>query len=105
VKNALNTGGLYQCCVEFVENYDDSDTPNGTELTCPQCNATIVLKSGLWQWSGMNVHKVVNAPSNADWPEDYANDPENRYLCRCDCCKLVFQGHKRRVTCKTCAVN
>ena len=37
-----------------------------------------------------------------DWPEDAAHENGN-YMCMCSHCGAQFIGHKRRVTCKTCA--
>ncbi|KXJ63036.1 hypothetical protein AXY46_03185 [Achromobacter xylosoxidans] len=36
-----------------------------------------------------------------DWPEDFSHENGN-YQCLCHRCKQVFNGHKRRVTCKVC---
>lgn len=41
-------------------------------------------------------------PSPRDWEEDWAHN-NGQYLCRCMWCKLMFMGHKRRVTCRVCA--
>ena len=37
-----------------------------------------------------------------DWMEDYAHDADNEYQNRCLTCGELFNGHKRRLTCKTC---
>lgn len=38
------------------------------------------------------------------WPEDWMLDQENgRYLNRCVHCESMFEGHKRRVSCKACS--
>lgn len=42
------------------------------------------------------------APVDLDWPEDFQHENGN-YMNRCRTCKQTFMGHKRRVTCKTCA--
>jgi len=41
-------------------------------------------------------------PSIRDWPEDFPHENGN-YMCRCFDCKEEFIGHKRRVTCWSCA--
>ncbi len=37
-----------------------------------------------------------------DWSEDFELE-NGAYMCRCHCCREVFVGHKRRITCKVCA--
>jgi hypothetical protein len=37
-----------------------------------------------------------------NWPEDFEHENGN-YSCACHSCLREFTGHKRRVTCKSCA--
>lgn len=41
--------------------------------------------------------------TDKDWKEDLANE-NGDYLCKCSSCGGQFRGHKRRVTCKACAI-
>lgn len=38
-----------------------------------------------------------------DWIEDFEHE-NGEYQCRCVVCGEIFFGHKRRVTCRDCAV-
>lgn len=40
--------------------------------------------------------------ASGDWSEDFAAE-NGRYLTRCGICGRMFEGHKRRVTCKLCS--
>lgn len=42
------------------------------------------------------------AANPEDWAEDFAHENGN-YYCTCHRCGGRFMGHKRRVTCRTCA--
>lgn len=42
-------------------------------------------------------------PSERDWKEDFVHENGN-YECVCSICKNHFYGYKRRVVCKTCAI-
>lgn len=42
------------------------------------------------------------AQNSGDWPEDFSHENGN-YQCRCFNCGRLFNGYKRRVTCKICS--
>lgn len=47
---------------------------------------------------------TTQATNSKDWPEDLAHENGN-YNCTCVHCGERFQGHKRRHTCRECAIN
>lgn len=54
----------------------------------------------------MRAAAVQDAPPDKqarDWTEDFCHENGN-YMNTCSTCKQTFMGHKRRITCKVCAV-
>ncbi len=41
-----------------------------------------------------------NDPRN--WVEDFSDQDNGDYICRCCICKELFRGYKRRVVCRVC---
>lgn len=48
--------------------------------------------------------KTAAAFSDRDWTEDFAQE-NGQYVNKCVGCGNQFLGHKRRITCKRCAVD
>ena len=45
----------------------------------------------------------MNAPEEANYPEDYEADEDLCYICKCGECKKFFLGNKGRSVCKICS--
>lgn len=47
-------GGLFRCCIEYIEQHAEYPVPGDKTLTCTGCKGTMKLNDeGLWQWVGL----------------------------------------------------
>lgn len=85
------------------EEWSHVDKPDMDKLSKEICTYNCSCKSGDECHPDGALNYIELHESERSWKEDY--DHENgQYVNRCHVCGLYFFGHKRRVTCKSCAM-
>lgn len=46
----LQIGGVMRCCVETINEFDDSQSKEGDTVKCKYCEDKLTLQDGKWQW-------------------------------------------------------
>lgn len=53
-ETTLDTGGLYRCCIQNLEELSSRESnkeyEEGDKIKCPYCKGYIVLEKRSWKW-------------------------------------------------------
>lgn len=48
----LQMGGVMRCCIESINEHDDSQDQTGEVVQCNHCSSSLILNhKGIWIWN------------------------------------------------------